>query len=147
MVKIDGAEYGLQYEPGESSTSLFGGNSNWRGPVWIPMNYLLIQSLLELYKYNGNSVISACPAGYDRLLNLDQIAEDISKSLISIFQSDANGNRPVHSNNMLYSKDPHFKNLLLFYEYFHGDTGRGIGASHQTGWTGLVAELIDRMHK
>ncbi len=147
MVKIDGTEYGLQYEPGESSTSLFGGNSNWRGPVWMPMNYLLIQSLLELYKYYGNSVISACPAGCDRLVNLDQIAEDISKSLISIFQSDAKGNRPVHSNNMLYSNDPHFKDLVLFYEYFHGDTGRGIGASHQTGWTGLVAELIQRMYK
>jgi hypothetical protein len=146
-VKIDGAEYGLQYEPGEGRSDLFGGNSNWRGPIWMPMNYLLIQSLLELYKYYGNSVITACPAGCDRLVNLDQVAGDISNGLISIFQPDAEGNRPVHGNNPLYRDNPHFKDLVLFNEYFHGDTGAGIGASHQTGWTGLVAELIDRVYK
>ncbi|GET24390.1 glucosidase [Prolixibacter sp. NT017] len=146
-VAIDGAEYGLQYEPGEGRSDLFGGNSNWRGPVWMPMNYLLIQSLLELYKYYGNSVITACPADCDRLVNLDQVAKDISNGLISIFQPDADGNRPVHGNNPLYRENPHFKDLVLFYEYFHGDTGGGIGASHQTGWTGLVAELIDRVGK
>ncbi|PIQ29949.1 MAG: glucosidase [Bacteroidetes bacterium CG18_big_fil_WC_8_21_14_2_50_41_14] len=146
-VKIDGAEYGLQYEPGESTNSLFGGNSNWRGPVWMPMNYLLIQSILELYKYYGNSVITACPAGCDRLVNLDQIAKDISIGLISIFKPDAEGKRPVHGNNAKYANDPHFNKLILFNEYFHGDTGHGIGASHQTGWTGLVAELIDRLFK
>ncbi|MBW6498591.1 MAG: hypothetical protein K0B09_09400 [Bacteroidales bacterium] len=144
VVNIDGFEYGLQYEPGESTTSLFGGNSNWRGPVWMPMNYLLIQSLLELYKYYGNSETFACPSDCDRLVNLDQIAQDISKNLISIFLPDASGNRPVHGGNNRYREDPYFKDLVLFYEYFHGDTGRGIGASHQTGWTGLVAELIDR---
>jgi len=147
LVKIDGAEYGLQYEPGESTNSLFGGNSNWRGPVWMPMNYLLIQSILELYKYYGNSVITACPAGCDRLVNLDQIAKDISIGLISIFKPDAEGKRPVHGNNAKYANDPHFNKLILFNEYFHGDTGHGIGASHQTGWTGLVAELIDRLFK
>jgi len=146
-VKIDGTEYGLQYEPGESTNSLFGGNSNWRGPVWMPMNYLLIQSILELYKYYGNSVITACPAGCDRLVNLDQIAKDISIGLISIFKPDAEGKRPVHGNNAKYANDPHFNKLILFNEYFHGDTGHGIGASHQTGWTGLVAELIDRLFK
>lgn len=144
FIKIDGAEYGLQYEPGESTTSLFGGNSNWRGPVWMPMNYLLVKSLLELYKYYGSSVITACPAGCDRLVNLDQVAKDISEGLISLFMPDTDGNRPVHGNNPLYRNDPHFRDLVLFYEYFHGDTGRGTGASHQTGWTGLVAELIDR---
>ncbi len=145
-VKIDGADYGLQYEPGESSSHLFGGNSNWRGPVWMPMNYLLIQSLLELYKYYGNSVITACPAGCDRLVNLDQVANDISIGLISLFKRDTEGKRPVHGANPLYQNDPHFMDLILFYEYFHGDTGRGTGASHQTGWTGLVAELIDRVY-
>jgi hypothetical protein len=146
-VKIDGKEYGLEYEPGESRSNLFGGNSNWRGPVWMPMNYLLVQSLLSLYQYYGNSVITACPAGCDRLVNLDQVAGDISSGLISLFTKDAEGNRPVHGNNSLYQHDPHFKDLVLFYEYFHGDTGRGIGASHQTGWTGLVAELINRIYK
>lgn len=146
-ITIDGAEYRLQYEPGESTTSLFGGNSNWRGPVWMPMNYLLIQSLLELFKYYGNSVITACPAGCDRLVNLDQVARDISEGLISLFLPDAEGKRPVHGNNPLYRTDPHFRDLVLFYEYFHGDTGRGTGASHQTGWTSLVAELIDKIYK
>ncbi|NCP84791.1 MAG: glucosidase [Bacteroidetes bacterium] len=146
-VTIDGAEYGLQYVPGESNTSLFGGNSNWRGPVWMPMNYLLIQSLIELNKYYGNSIITACPTGCERLLNLNQVADDISLGLISIFKQDANGNRPVHNNHSLYQNDPHFKDLVLFNEYFHGDTGAGIGATHQTGWTGLVAELINRVLK
>ncbi|MBW6489969.1 MAG: hypothetical protein K0B15_02130 [Lentimicrobium sp.] len=146
-VEIDGKEYGLRYEPGESLSNLFGGNSNWRGPVWMPMNYLLVQSLLTLYQYYGNSVITACPAGCDRLVNLDQVASDISSGLISLFTKDVEGNRPVHGNNSLYQHDPHFRDLVLFYEYFHGDTGRGIGASHQTGWTGLVAELIDKIHK
>ena len=146
-VKINGDEYGLKYEPGESANSLFGGNSNWRGPVWMPMNYMLVQSLRTLFQYYGNSLISACPAGGDSLGNLDQIADDISKGLISLFKPDENGRRPVHGDNPLYQNDPHFKDLVLFYEYFHGDNGRGIGASHQTGWTGLVAELIDKLYK
>jgi hypothetical protein len=146
-IKINSNEYSLQYEPGESGSNLFGGNSNWRGPVWMPMNYLLIQSLLTLYQYYGNSVITACPAGCDRLVNLDQVADDIAQGLISLFTKDSEGHRAIHGNNQLYQHDPHFRDLVLFYEYFHGDTGRGIGASHQTGWTGVVAELIDRIHK
>jgi hypothetical protein len=147
IVKINGDEYGLKYEPGESSNSLFGGNSNWRGPVWMPMNYLLVQSLRTLYQHYGNSLKVECPTGCDSLSNLDQIADDISNSLISLFKPDENGKRPVHGNNPLYHNDPHFRDLILFYEYFHGDTGKGIGASHQTGWTGLVAELIHKLYK
>ena len=146
-VTIDGVEYALQYEPGESCDNLFGGNSNWRGPVWMPMNYLLIQSLLTLYQYYGNSVFSTCPSGCDKFISLDQIADDISLRLISLFTWDAKDNCSIHGNNSLYLNDPYFRDLVLFYEYFHGDTGRGMGASHQTGWTGVVAELIDRMYK
>lgn len=146
-VSIDSVQYGLQYEPGESTTSLFGGNSNWRGPIWMPMNYLLIQSLLELHKYYGNSISTACPAGCDRLVNLNQVAKDIASGLISLFLIDADGKRPIHGDNSLYQNDPHFRDLVLFYEYFHGDNGRGIGASHQTGWTGLVADLIGKFEK
>lgn len=146
-VKIYGAEYELKYEPGESANSLFGGNSNWRGPVWMPMNYLLIQSLRTLFQCYGVSVGAACPANCDILSNLDQIADNISDRLISLFRPDQNGKRPIHGDNHLYQNDPHFKNLILFYEYFHGENGRGIGASHQTGWTGLIAELIDKLYK
>ncbi|OIP84921.1 MAG: glucosidase [Porphyromonadaceae bacterium CG2_30_38_12] len=145
-VNIDGVGYELKYEPGESSTNLFGGNSNWRGPIWMPMNYLMIEALRTLSNYYGNSVQAACPAGCDRIVNLNQIANDISQSLISLFRKDANGNRPIHSENKLYQEDANFADLILFYEYFHGNTGRGVGASHQTGWTGLIAELIQQVH-
>ncbi|MDF1570587.1 MAG: hypothetical protein P1P82_03110 [Bacteroidales bacterium] len=141
-VHIEGVDYGLQYEPGESNSNLFGGNSNWRGPVWLPVNYLLIDSLKTLYRYYGSSLLPACPAGSGRMVSLDQVAGDISRGLISLFEKDSKGNRPVHSDHPLYRRDPHFKDLVLFYEYFHGDSGSGLGASHQTGWTGLVAELI-----
>ncbi|MBS0011843.1 MAG: hypothetical protein KFF49_10565 [Bacteroidales bacterium] len=143
-VKIDSLDYGLQYEPGESTSSLFGGNSNWRGPVWLPMNYLLIHSLHTIHQYYGNNLLSAFPAGNERPVNIDRVARDISKRLISIFTKDNEGNRPVNNENPLYRDDPYFKDLLLFYEFFHGDNGKGLGASHQTGWTGLVAELIAR---
>ncbi|PKP09518.1 MAG: glucosidase [Bacteroidetes bacterium HGW-Bacteroidetes-4] len=146
-VNIDGADYGLQYEPGEGLSNLFGGNSNWRGPVWMPMNYLLIESLYTLGSYYENEVITACPAGCERLVNLKQVANDIASGLISIFTKDSDGNRPIHGKNALYRNDPNFSNLVLFYEYFHGDNGRGIGASHQTGWTGIIAELIEHLHK
>ncbi len=142
---IDGQQFGLQYEPGESTTHLFGGNSNWRGPIWMPMNYLLIQSLRTYYEYFEDSLKAECPRGSGNWVDLDTVAEDISKKLISIFQKDENGKRPVHGDYNEYHFDPHFRDLVLFYEYFHGDTARGVGASHQTGWTGLVAELIDRV--
>ncbi len=145
VTNIDGQDFGLKYEPAESSTGLFGGNSNWRGPVWMPMNFLLIQSLNELHKYYGKDVSVACPATHDELFQLGDVANDLSERLISLFKADKDGKRPVHGEDELYQKDPFFKDLILFYEYFHGDNGRGVGASHQTGWTGVVAELIDRV--
>jgi len=142
-VQIDGETFGLKYEPAESSTGLFGGNSNWRGPVWMPMNYLVIQALRQFHQYFGDGLEVACPAGSDRLRNLNGVADDLSNRLVALFRADADGHRLVHGDASVFQNDPHFKDLILFYEYFHGDNGRGAGASHQTGWTGVVAELID----
>ncbi len=142
-VHIDGEEFGMSYEPGESQTNLFGGNSNWRGPVWMPMNYLLIHSLKKYAFYFGEELKVEYPTGSGSMYTLDQVADMLSQRLISIFQKRSDGNRPVNDNNPFY-RDPHFEDLILFYEYFHGDSARGVGASHQTGWTGLVAELIDK---
>ncbi len=143
VTNIDGQDFGLKYEPAESSTGLFGGNSNWRGPVWMPMNFLLVQSLRELHKYYGSEIQIACPTGSSTLQNLDGVADILSNRLISLFKADEKGRRPVHGEVERYQNDPFFQDLILFYEYFHGDNGRGVGASHQTGWTGVVAELID----
>lgn len=143
-VNINGKDFGLKYEPAESTTSLFGGNSNWRGPVWFPMNYLLIESLREFDKFYNDEVNVACPADADSLCRLGTVADDITNNLIRIFEKDEQDARRVHALHDIYQNDPHFKDLVLFYEYFHGDNGRGVGASHQTGWTGLVATLIQR---
>ncbi len=145
-IHINGQEFGLQYEPAESKTTLFGGNSNWRGPVWTPMNYLLIESLKELHSYYGEECLVQCPYDNQKMKNLGQIAEDISKNLVRIFERDDDGKRPVNALHEIYQKDPNFRDLVLFYEYFHGENGRGVGASHQTGWTGIVAEMIDCIH-
>lgn len=145
VVDVDGQQFGLKYEPGESVTALFGGNSNWRGPVWMPMNYLLINALREYGQYYGNSLMVEFPSGSGKTLPFDKVADELSRRLISIFQPDDKGWRPVHGMYEAYATDPHFKNLLLFYEHFHGDNARGVGASHQTGWTGLVAALVDRV--
>ncbi len=142
-VYINGDEFSINYQPGESETSLFGGNSNWRGPIWMPMNYLLVESLAEFHKYYGDKIKVAFPNGSKNKINLGQASEEISRRLISIFRRDKNGDRPVHEGHPKY-RDEHFKDLILFYEYFHGDNSRGVGASHQTGWTGVVAELIDK---
>jgi len=128
--------------PGESDTGMFGGNSNWRGPIWMPVNALIIRALLQYYTYYGNEFTVECPTGSGRMMNLYQVAEEITRRLTSIFLCDADGRRPVNGNARKYQEDPHWRDLLLFYEYFHGDNGAGIGASHQTGWTGLVAWLI-----
>lgn len=142
-VHINGEEFGLSYQPGEGESSLFGGNSNWRGPVWFPMNYLLIKALKEYCRYYDSEV--EYPLGSGNFSMLSEVANDLSERLISLFAVSANGHRPVHDGHPIYKEDPHFRDLVLFYEYFHGDSGRGVGASHQTGWTGLVAKLIQEV--
>ena len=143
-VNIDGQEFGLDYQPGEGTSSLFGGNSNWRGPVWMPMNYLLIQALHTYNDYYKTDDTVEFPTGSGNKLTFSEVANEISKRLISIFQTESNGHRPVNDNYDIYMNE-HFKDLILFYEYFHGETARGVGASHQTGWTGVVAELINHV--
>jgi Mannosylglycerate hydrolase MGH1-like glycoside hydrolase domain len=139
-----GMEYRVDYEPAESSSGLFGGNSNWRGPIWFPMNYLLIESLQKFHQYYGNTLTVAFPTGGDRERNLWGVAAELSRRLGRIFLRGGDGRRPVHGAAEKFQRDPHWRDLILFYEYFHGDTGAGIGASHQTGWTGLVAKLLQQ---
>ena len=141
----DGQSFELAYWPGESRSRLFGGNSNWRGPVWMPVNYLLIESLLRMHRYYGDSYRIACPTGSDQQMTLGEVARMLSQRLTGLFRRDAGGRRPVHGDVPTLQQDPHFRDLVLFYEYFHGDTGRGVGASHQTGWSGLVALLIHNL--
>ena len=134
----------VQYQPGESETALFGGNSNWRGPIWFPVNLLIIESLQKFHCYYGDEFKVECPTDSGSFLTLKETATEISRRLVRIFLPDKNGIRPVDSHHHRLSTDPHFRDHLNFYEYFHGDTGRGAGASHQTGWTGLVAKLIQQ---
>jgi Glycosyl hydrolase family 63 C-terminal domain len=141
----NGTRFCVDYEPAESSSGLFGGNSNWRGPVWFPVNFLLIESLQRFHSYLGDDFKVECPTGSGRMMNLDQVAEELSRRLIAIFREDSRGLRPVFGDARTFPGDRHWQDYLLFYEYFHGDNGAGIGASHQTGWTGLVAYLIHRM--
>lgn len=137
-------EHRVDYEPAESTTGLFGGNSNWRGPIWFPVNYLLIESLQKIHYYFGDNFKIECPTGSGQMMTLWDVATEILRRLGRIFQLDANGRRPVHGGVEKFQSDPHWKNWVLFYEYFHGDNGAGIGASHQTGWTGLVAKLMQQ---
>jgi hypothetical protein len=143
-LEIAGREYVVDYEPGESTNTLFGGNSNWRGPVWFPMNFLIIEALQRYYHYYGDKLKVECPTGSGKLMNLGQVATNLAHRLTRIFTVDADGRRPVHGRNPLFQTDPYWKDLVLFYEYFHGDTGAGLGASHQTGWTGLIAKLMQQ---
>jgi Glycosyl hydrolase family 63 C-terminal domain len=144
VLSIDGMEHRVSYEPAESSSALFGGNSNWRGPVWFPVNYLLIESLQKFHHFFGDRLRVPCPTGSTRMLNLWQVALEISQRLTRIFLPDAHGRRAVYGGTEIFQTDPHWRDLLLFYEYFHGDNGAGIGASHQTGWTALVAKLLQQ---
>jgi hypothetical protein len=142
IFKVHGDEFRVDYLPAESNTGMFGGNSNWRGPIWMPVNVLLVRSLLSLYSYYGNDLQVECPTGSGKLMNLYQVAEEISNRLTNIFLRDESGRRPVFGGVEKFQNDPHWRDYILFYEYFHGDNGAGLGASHQTGWSGLIARLI-----
>lgn len=146
-LKINGDTYTVKYTPGESDSLMFGGNSNWRGPIWFPINHLIIESLHKFDYYYGGEFSIEYPTGSGNYLTMDLIAKELSHRCIKIFKRDENGRRPVFGNNKKMQEDPHFKDYLLFYEYFHGDNGTGLGASHQTGWTGLVAEMIHKYSK
>ncbi len=144
VVHVAGAEHRVDYEPAESSSGLFGGNSNWRGPVWFPINYLLIEALQKLDYFYGESFTVECPTGSGEKRDLWAVAAELSRRLTRIFLRDAQGRRPVYGGTEKFQRDPHWRDHILFYEYFHGDNGAGIGASHQTGWTGLVAKLLQQ---
>jgi hypothetical protein len=143
--QTNGMDFYVNYEPAESTSGLFGGNSNWRGPVWFPVNFLLIESLQKFHRYYGDDFKVECPTGSGRMLTLAEVAIELSRRLTEIFLRNSAGNRPVYGGTEKFQKDPHWRNLILFYEYFHGDNGAGIGASHQTGWTGLVAQSIQQL--
>jgi hypothetical protein len=139
VMHVGGQAYRVSYLPAESDTGMFGGNSNWRGPIWMPVNALIIRALLQYYSYYGNDFTVECPTGSGRQVNLYQVAEEIARRGANIFLKDKDGRRPVYGGARKFQEDPYWRDLILFYEYFHGDNGAGLGASHQTGWTGIVA--------
>jgi hypothetical protein len=143
-LEVNGAEHRVSYEPAESSTGLFGGNSNWRGPIWFPVNYLIIESLQKFHHYLGDDYRVECPTGSGQMMTLWEVAAELSRRLTRIFLRDSGGRRPVFGGIEKFQTDPNWSDLILFHEYFHGDTGSGVGANHQTGWTGLVAKLIQQ---
>jgi hypothetical protein len=145
VLKVAGREFRCDYEPAEATTALYGGNSNWRGPVWMPLNFLLIEALQKFHHYLGDEYTVEFPTGSGRMLNLWQISRELSQRLVGLFRRDANGRRPFNGENALFQTDPNWRDHILFHEYFNGDTGEGLGASHQTGWTGLIAKLIDQL--
>jgi hypothetical protein len=142
VFEVHGQEFRVQYLPAESDTGMFGGNSNWRGPVWFPINLLIIRALLNYYLYYGDDFTIECPTGSGNQMTLFEVAKEISNRLISIFRRDRSGWRPLYGGTVTFQEDPYWRDLLVFNEYFHGDNGAGLGASHQTGWTGTVARLI-----
>jgi hypothetical protein len=139
---VNGTDLSVGYRPAESDTGLFGGNSNWRGPIWFPVNYLIIESLQKFHHYYGDDFKVECPTGSGKFMTINEVADELSRRLARIFLPGPDGKRPVFGQHPRLQTDPHFRNYVLFYEYFHGDTGRGVGASHQTGWTALVAKLL-----
>jgi hypothetical protein len=143
--QYNGLRYGLKYLPAESDSGVFGGNSNWRGPVWMPVNFLLVESLRRFHTFYGKDFKVECPVGSGQHLTLDEVADHLSRRLIGLFMRDQDGKRPVFGDSVILQADPHFRDLILFHEYFDGDTGRGLGAAHQTGWTALVVNLIDQL--
>jgi hypothetical protein len=144
VLGVDGRTHRVEYEPAESSSGLFGGNSNWRGPIWFPMNFLIVEALQRFDHFYRGEVKVEFPTDSGRPMALSDVATELSARLTRIFLRDARGRRPVHGGAARYASDPHWRDLVLFYEYFHGDDGAGIGASHQTGWTGLVAKLLEQ---
>jgi len=143
VFNLNGQEYKVQYLPAESNTGMFGGNSNWRGPVWMPVNALLIRGLLNLYQFYGDEFKVECPTGSGKYMTLFEVANEIARRLSSIFLRDATGKRPVYGGTNKFQEDPHWRDYILFYEYFHGNNGAGLGAGHQTGWTGVIARTLD----
>jgi hypothetical protein len=141
-VEVEGVTATVDYEPGESTSGMFGGNSNWRGPVWFPVNHLILEALERYHAFVGEDYTVECPTGSGRMMTLRQVADELRRRLISIFLPGPDGRRPLYGAIERYATDPDWQGLIEFHEYFHGDTGFGIGASHQTGWTGLVAHLI-----
>ena len=139
-----GTEHTVEYVPDESNSGIFGGNSNWRGPIWFPLNYLIVESLMRYYRFYGDDLTVECPTGSGQLMTLQEVSQELARRLSNLFLPDANGRRPCHGDADAYARDPHWRDLVLFYEYFNPDTGRGLGASHQTGWTALVADLLAR---
>jgi hypothetical protein len=143
-LNVGGREFRVDYEPAESRTGMFGGNSNWRGPIWFPTNFLLVESLQRFHYYLGDEFRVECPTGSGRYLTLWEVAGELSRRLSSIFKRNGHGRRPVYGETAKFQYDQDWRDLILFYEYFNGDTGAGIGASHQTGWTALVAKLVQQ---
>ncbi len=146
-INIGGINYTIQYDPGDSTSDLFGGNSNWRGPVWMPINYIIIQSIRKYGEFYGDELMIECPIGSDNKMNLQQVADELTIRLISLFEKNETGRRPIYGKHNWFYQQSGNEHLLLFYEYFHGDTGHGLGSSHQTGWTSMVAELINEIQK
>ena len=146
-LRAEGAEWRVGYVPGESDSGLFGGNSNWRGPVWFPLNYLLIEALERYHHFYGDSFKLEFPTGSGRQLNLAQIARELARRLVTLFMPNGGGRRPALGLESRFVSDPHWRELLWFHEYFHGETGQGLGASHQTGWTALVTRLIEELSR
>lgn len=145
VFRVGAQEYRVDYSPGESNTFLFGGNSNWRGSVWFPINYLLIEALESYHHFYGDDFLIECPTGSGNMLDLKQISQELVHRLTQLFAKDASGVCPYHGDLARSAKDPHWKDLHLFFEYFHGDSGQGLGASHQTGWTALVTRCMEKM--
>src|SRR5262249_38604834 len=142
VLNIGGQEYRVDYLPAESNTGMFGGNSNWRGPIWMPINALIIRALQQYHLYYGDNFKIECPTGSGRMMNLFEVSKEISDRLNRIFFRNEEGKRPVYGGTEKFQSDPNWRDYILFYEYFHGDNGAGLGASHQTGWTGIVTKGI-----
>ena len=145
IFNLDGAEFSVDYQPAESRSGLFGGNSNWRGPIWFPINFLIIEALQRYHHYYGDDLKVEMPTGSGHYMTLHEVAHDLSQRMIRLFRRNAAGKRPIFGGTRIHQDNPHWRDYILFHEYFHGDNGAGLGASHQTGWTGLVAKLIQQV--